>query len=52
MMRRTPSSFIPHTFARYGMACGGSSWFRPWRGRKATLLPAISPMVKGADGFP
>ena len=50
MIRRTPSSFMAQTFARYGIACGGSSWSRPWRGRKATRLPPTSPIVNGADG--
>jgi hypothetical protein len=52
MIRRTPSSFIAQTFALNGIACGGSSWFKPWRGRNATLPPPMSPIVKGADGFP
>ena len=52
MIRRTPSAFIAQTFALYGIACGGSSWFRPWRGKKATLFPPMPPIVKGADGFP
>ena len=52
MIRRTPSSFIPQTFARYGIACGGSSWLRPWRGRKATRLPSSSPSTNGAEGLP
>ncbi len=52
MIRRTPSSFIAHRFARYGICAGGSSWSRPWRGRNATRLPPISPIANGADGFP
>ena len=52
MIRRTPSSFIAQTFARYGICAGGSSWFGPWRGRNATLRPPISPIVNGPDGFP
>ena len=52
MIRRTPSSLMAQTFARYGIACGGSSCFRPCRGRNATRRPPTSPIVKGADGFP
>ena len=52
MILRTPSSFIAHTFARYGIACGGSSCLRPWRGRNATWLPSISPTTNGAEGLP
>src|SRR4051812_37339798 len=34
------------------MACGGSSGFTPWRGRKAARLPPPSPRGEGADGLP
>src|SRR2546427_2250130 len=30
----------------------GSAWLRPWRGRKATHFPPISPITNGADGLP
>src|SRR5205807_1682310 len=50
--RRTPSSRIAQTFARYGILCGGSSCRRPWRGRNATCVPSISPTTIGAEGFP
>src|SRR5215213_6649137 len=34
------------------MRCGGYSWPRPCRGRKATGRPATSPTETGADGAP
>ena len=52
MTRRTPSSFIAQTFARYGICAGGSSCVGPCRGRNATRLPPTSPIVNGPDGFP
>ncbi len=48
----TPSSFIAHTFARYGTSCGGNSWSRPCRGMNATRRPSIVPTVTGAAGLP
>ena len=49
---RTPSSFIAHTFARYGTVCGGNWWRAPWRGMKATRVSPSVPITTGAAGSP
>src|SRR5437773_10907101 len=52
MIRRTPSSRIAQTLARYGIRCGGSSCSRPCRGRNGTPVPLISTTTSGDDGLP
>jgi len=51
-MHRTPIDRRAAMFARLLISCGATSWYNPWRERKAIWIEPCEMMVMGEDGVP